>query len=323
MWQTIRFSVPFLISKIFASIAVPLFFFISGYLFFGKTNGFGQQDYINKMKKRARSILIPYLFWNLLIILLYLFIEQLTPGLFSGRNKPVSDYTWSDWLWAFWDMKHINSGGDSMPINYPFWFIRDLMVVMFFSPLVYFLLKRLKQYAVLSLGVLWFTGCWFPVVGFSIIALFFFSAGAYLGIFKKDFTETAKAHADILAIAYTLFAIVILTFRETGWVIYIHNLSILIGMVVAIGGCARFLEQGCWRVNRFLSEGSFFIYAAHAMPLAFVIKACFKLIQPQSEGSLLFLYLFCPAITISVCLAAYYLLNRYLPRFTAIITGGR
>lgn len=41
------------------------------------------------------------------------------------------------------------------PINYQLWFIRDLFLVVLISPLIYFLLKRLKFWFVLSLGGAW------------------------------------------------------------------------------------------------------------------------------------------------------------------------
>ena len=314
----------YLFSQIFARIAVPLFFFISGYLFFFKTDGFSGQTYVAKMKKRARSILVPYLCWNLLIIVFRLVCEQLAPGLFSGRNKPVADYGWSDWLWAFWDTGHINPDAEGcMPINYPFWFIRDLMVVMVLSPLVYWVVRSLRHYSVLVLGVLWLAGWWFSVIGFSLDAFFFFSAGAYFGIFKKSFVDAVRGRAILLGIVYAVLAVAELCFREAEWIGYVHKLGILVGMAFAVALCAHFLAQGRWQASRFLSDGSFFVYAYHAMPLAFVIKLCFKLIHPQTDGALLFLYLFCPAVIILVGLGLYYGSKKYLPRFTAVITGGR
>lgn len=200
-------SFSYLFSEVFSCIAVPLFFFISGFLFFYRSDGFDGRTYAGKLKKRARTILVPYVIWNLLIIVFYLFAELLFSGLTSGRNKPVADYSVADWFWAFWNTQHINPEvRGAYPINYPFWFIRDLMVVMLFSPLVYFLVKRMKHYAVIVLGALWMTGCWFGVSGFSLDAFFFFSAGAYFGIHKKSFLMQNAVLP--LAVVYALFAIV-------------------------------------------------------------------------------------------------------------------
>ena len=51
-----------IITNELARIAVPLFFFISGFLFFYKTDSFTLEKYKNKLKKRFRTLLIPYFF---------------------------------------------------------------------------------------------------------------------------------------------------------------------------------------------------------------------------------------------------------------------
>ena len=54
-------------------ISVPLFFFISGFLFFYHIENFDIAIYKKKILKRIKSLLIPYLLWNTLFFL-YLFI---------------------------------------------------------------------------------------------------------------------------------------------------------------------------------------------------------------------------------------------------------
>lgn len=245
----------------------------------------------------------------------------------SGKNKLICDYNITDWLWAFWNTNMINlpTGPDlgALPIGYQFWFIRDLMVVMLFSPIVYFLVKKLRQYAVLGLGVLWLFGWWFEVVGFSITALFFFSAGAYFSIHGKNFAEVMKPFLPAIAILYFPMVIVELCFRNEIWCTYLHSIGILFGILLAITLSAYFLKKGKWHVNYFLSDSSFFIYAYHAMPLIFVIKFFLKSVQSYTDGMILVLYVLCPLVTILVGLAFYYLLKKYLPTFTSIITGSR
>src|SRR4051812_48092296 len=45
-----------------ARIAVPLFFMMSGFLFF-RGAGFSARIYRAKLRSRARSLLVPFLFW--------------------------------------------------------------------------------------------------------------------------------------------------------------------------------------------------------------------------------------------------------------------
>ena len=48
--------------NIITRVAVPLFFVFSGYLFFYKNRSFTFGTYFMKLKKRVRSLLVPYLF---------------------------------------------------------------------------------------------------------------------------------------------------------------------------------------------------------------------------------------------------------------------
>lgn len=319
--------ISYLFSEIFSRIAVPLFFFISGFLFFYKVGSFTGQTYCQKLKKRAKTILVPYLLWNLLVVLFFFLSQSFFPGLMSGKNKLICDYNISDWLWTFWNTNMINppttADKGAYPICFQFWFIRDLMVVMLFSPLVYFLVKKLRHYAVVCLGILWVFGWRFDVVGFSSAAFFFFSAGAYFSIHGKNFVETMRPFLATSAALYILITIIELCFRGEAWCPYLHNMGILAGIVLAVTLTAHCLGKGTWHTNTFLSDSSFFIYAYHAMPLAFIIKFFFKMIQPHTDGMVLALYVLCPLITILVGLPLYYLLKKYLPVVTSVITGGR
>ena len=116
----------------FVRIAVPLFFFISGFLFFKKVENFGWVEYKNKIKNRVKRLLVPYLLWNIIVIVLkYIFYK-------IGLEK--ADYLFEDGLrWVY----HIIW----RPINIQLWFVRDLFLVVLMSPIVYFLIKRLKVFS--------------------------------------------------------------------------------------------------------------------------------------------------------------------------------
>lgn len=309
----IYINVSYLFSNIFARLAVPLFFFFSGFLFFYKTVDFVGRTYLSKLKKRFRTVLVPYFLWNLLLILLLFSFQSLVPGLLSGKDKLVVDYTPSDWV----SVLLVN------PIDYPLWFIRDLMVVFIFSPLLYFLLNVLKCFFILLLGGLWLLGFWDAIAGLNTAAFFFFSVGAYFSIHKRNFVKDLIPFLPISVFLYALLVIVQLCFKEQTWSEYIHKAGILSGIILVITLTARMVSSGKWKVNDFLSCSSFFIYAYHAMPLAIFIKIMLKFIHPHSDGMMLVIYLFCPFVIMFVGLLLYYLTNRYFPRITSVLTGGR
>lgn len=84
-------------------LAVPFFFFISGYLFFTNYKN-GKEFYFYKWRKRFYTLLVPYIFWNLLTIVLYYLLQRysLTKDYFSGTYPPILQYRWKEFFQAFW-----------------------------------------------------------------------------------------------------------------------------------------------------------------------------------------------------------------------------
>jgi len=318
-------SVFFLFSKVIFEVCVPLFFFISGFLFFYKTAGFSTEIYLQKLKNRVRSLLVPYIFWNLLVIIFLLLAQTFLSGsLVSGRNKLILDYSLMDWLWSFWDTSMVNARSNkSLPINSPFWFIRDLMVVVLFSPIIYWLIKKLGTYAVIILGLLWVCNPFFYLPGLSTVSFFFFTAGAYFSINAKNFVVSMRPMLGIVVPLYVLLVVAQLSFLGQSWWVDLYCAGIIVGLVTIVSVSAHFIDQERWATNVFLANSSFFIFAYHRLPLVFVIKFLFKVLRPQSEALLLFLYFACPIIVIVLGLLIYSLLKQFWLRFTAIISGGR
>ena len=56
-----------LMCEILPQFCVPMFFAISGYLFFYNLDKFSTRQYLNKIKRRFHTLFIPYLFWNLVV----------------------------------------------------------------------------------------------------------------------------------------------------------------------------------------------------------------------------------------------------------------
>lgn len=191
-------NLSFLLGQIFSRIAVPLFFFISGFLFFFNVKQFTKDVYLQKIKSRISTLLVPYLFWNLLMIVLYFCIQNFFPDITSGRTKLMCDYSFSDWLACFWDYKSINpflaETHPISPILGQFWFIRDLMVVVVFTPLLYWLLSKLRFACVMLLGLFWLFFCEVEIAGFSPVSFFFFTFGAYCSLNKIDFAVLCRKY---------------------------------------------------------------------------------------------------------------------------------
>lgn len=131
-------------------VAVPVFFAISGYLFFYRVRDFTPELYKSKLSKRVKSLLVPYLIWNTLFIGLFFLkgVPPLSSFYPSAANFQISTY----WL--------LNSyiGLDGYPLLYPLWYVRDLMIIVLISPIVYYFVRKIKYVYMAILGVLTIVG---------------------------------------------------------------------------------------------------------------------------------------------------------------------
>lgn len=311
------FSLLYSFTRLLIRIAVPLFFFISGFLFFYKTTDYSFGIYWEKLKKRTHSLLIPYIIWNSFILIGYLITQTYFSTPSSGSIDDIRNYGIVDFLRVYWD-----GASGNAPINTALWFIRDLMVLCCFSPLIYFLVKRLNIYYLGILFILWMTDMWFHTVGFSIVSVFFFSAGAYFGIYKKNFIVLlCPNNWRYYLISYLAISCMCLYLRniDGGGC---ANIAILMGILCILAICAYFIKKGVWKPNTFLAESSFFIYCYH-LSLAFLRKYIVRFLHPDSDFAWIGVYLLFPTIIVLLGLAILYLLKRYCPRIVAVITGGR
>lgn len=303
-----------IITQEIARLAVPLFFFISGFLFFYRTE-FSMKAYGQKLKKRVRTLLIPYLFWNAAALMAFVLTQYFMPSLTSGTKIPIADYGLSDYLNSFW----------TEPASPQFWFIRDLMVIVLFTPLLYYLLKFGKAYVVAALGVLWVLESQTDVQHSATFAFFFFSFGAWFSINKRNFTIYFSSIRKLLTFIYPVLiaASTLLWFFSIDDLQIVHNIGIIAGLMFVVSWSAHGINTGKIRANGFLADCSFFIYAYHYLPAFFVVKCYLKLLRPASELAMLAGYLLIPVIIICLGIVIYAILKRYLPTFTSFITGGR
>lgn len=113
--------------------AVPVFFFFSGYLFFRNIST--TKDVFNKMKTRAKSVLMPFLVWSALYLLIFT-IGSFTP-FFSSEGVSFAPLD-------------ILKGIVFYRYCFPLWYMYQLVMFVLLTPLINVLLK--KRY--LSLGLL-------------------------------------------------------------------------------------------------------------------------------------------------------------------------
>lgn len=320
-----------------SDLAVPLFFIISGYLFFKGLEDDWQWDaYKKKLSKRVRTLLIPYLIWNAISIVGWV---QNIYRLGEPLNEYFGGFTPLGIARLFWQAgvhheEQLNILGMNCVLDYPalvpFWFIRDLMVMMVLAPLFFFLIKRLGGFLPLLLGICYVLGIRLNVQGFSTVAFFFFSFGAWVSLSRKDFTNIAiNSLRFLLPCVFLLFVgAVIAKYMDVESRRLWQSLFIVPGCVVAVGLCTFLQRIGKVSVLLALSSSSFFIFAAHALEYIGALGWSRKFLLttfglPTSEVAALIMYVANPLLATALCVIAYKLLVRFLPRIASVLCGGR
>lgn len=313
-------TLSFVLSKIVARIAVPNFLFISGYLLFRGVEKPSLRLYGEKLKRRVRTVALPYIFWNFAIILLYFVGQMLLPNLFSGGHTKVCDYTPLEFLQAFWRVE-----GTDSPINPPLWYMRNLMVMVVLSPIIYLLLKN-RVAGLLFIATM--LGLWLGVPKCSEVVwlqpkvLFFFSLGGWLSIHKVAFPKFRLSVVAMLLFLY--IAAIVGTLSTVGeWQRLAYEVAILLGMPLSLYVAYYLVTVKGWQVPSVLGSSYFFIYLYHYIPQALVQRVMLRLFEPATNGGYLTIYLISIIATLFVGVALFHLLKRFLPKTTAFILGNR
>ena len=78
------------------------------------------------------------------------------------------------------------------PINLPLWYIRDLIVLIVFSPVIYFFVRYARYLWLLFSGILMVLNIGLPYTFVTVVGVFFFSLGSFLAINKFSLWECEK-----------------------------------------------------------------------------------------------------------------------------------
>ncbi len=313
--------------------SVPIYFFISGYVFFVGVE-LTRERYFQKLKNRVKTLLIPYMVWNTLAIGM-LFMKLLPCLSHFLPSAYTLNFSWKGLLSCYWmyDQTLIPdptthsyiSNNYLAPIDVPLWFVRDLMIVVLFTPLLYWVMQRTKFYMVVLIGILWF------VTGYTDLdylhtlstAFFFFSLGAYMSINRKDMFQVFGQYFHLSIALYislgVLYFVSACYFPEI--LIAVKQLNICVGLVLAYNLSAWLLKKGVCHVNPFLASASFFIYVAHLFIGLKLTRFLYVFLSPSSSMGILGINIVSIVLNILILLSIYYLLQRYCPSVLRVLTG--
>lgn len=274
-------------------VAVPLFFFISGLLFYYSC---GRNDINNKLKRRFKSLVIPYILWNALFFTLY-------------------------WVLSHWEFTASRMHMAEVPNNpgfvlngilnskfTPLWFIKDLIIFTLCAPVIYFLIHT-RKLAIVTLAVSITIGLIFdfsyenPIVWLPV-----YMQGAVWGrYYYNDYshhTSTAltrhlkgcysrQAAIGIMSVCFVGLYLLIL-FKPESIIIYRYATPIILWVITDLV-LGRYLDDS-FVVKTWMGY-TFFIYCTHYFVLN-IIQKVFVLNFKPSELLLTLMMILTPVITI-------------------------
>lgn len=316
------------VDKFVADFSVPTFFFVSGYLFFA--GGMSGEIYKKKLKRRARSLLAPYIIWNILAVL---FAAMLFLPVFSKIFPSLQGESFHMTLREFINGFTIGTNADSSPHAGNLWFVRELMTVILLSPLINLLIDKAGGYLLSVFYLIWayvFITQPSMYLQFLTSALLFFSSGAYFAKNEIDPSSFFKKYWKLTLAIFLVLEIWSLFLGESTTlpvrIIKIITVPCALSLVFYIGGL---WGQSKLR-NRILGEAplanlipgvAFFIFVAHGIILFHVKVLAFYIVQPTGDLSFLAAFLLTYFGVIILLIGLYILLGKISPALQQLLSG--
>lgn len=300
---------------------IPILFAISGYLFaLGDGGAHGP-----RLRRRARTLLLPYLIWSAFGLALTFALEQWP----ATREAVVASQ-----LQPFGDLRVGQYGAHELfvrlaiaPVPFQLWFVRCLFVYNLLYPLLRGAVTRAPKTTMGVGGLLWLSsfGAWL-VEGEGLL---FFTLGIWL----------AKARFDVgrrpswrwlgpLAVLWVGVALAKtwLAFQGPGAepALYLmHKFVVAAGMVVMWHAIDPLVA---WAMARrsfaWVTSFSFMIYALHVPLQNYLLNLVFPHLA-WIPGYRLLTFFLLPTLVVVICVAAGAALRRQAPMVYGWLTGGR
>ena len=312
----------YLLSYKLAQIAVPLFFFISGYLYFFKADLKKKIDlsfFFANNKKRIKTVLIPYVLWCVIWFFI-LYLLQLLPFVKNYFSEPLHSMTLKDKLLNLF----------VYPVNYPFWFLRELMLLFVLSPLVFLLIKYLKvvYIVVLFILIIVFSKLLsvYDITLLQSMPIFYFSLGAFISLNKINIESKLSSFKSFgLLIIWILFNILSFYFDNDfkSEDIYIRSFNVIKDIVgcLAVWYMYDFFNQKEQWKNYSFYQYSFFIFAFHGIPTAILVKL--SQVFKNNEYLTFLAYVSIIILIVMISIFTGNLIKRSMPQFYRLVTGNR
>ena len=306
------------ISGMIGRMAVPLFFAISGYLFFLNTDK-GIQAVGQKIKKRVRTLVIPYMIACLFLPVFYLLMEVIPgTGGFINSESPFSENLKLPigqlLVFLFFD------SGSGSPCAFHLWFLRDLIIIVAVSPILYWIRNTKINGIVVCAALYGLSLIDIPIL--PTYGMFWFMFGAY---FLNELSKVK--YRKTLTVLFLALSVVELGFPEWGGHFLILKIPIiLLGLISIWLWYDRLVPESFeLRNHKILSTAcgfTFFIYLYHE-PTINIVRKLLVIPFGHNSFSFAFSYLISPWLFAFIFVFIGMVLKNYVRKPYSIIVGGR
>ena len=322
--ETVIFDVPawldtleFTFSEVLCGCAVNAFFFLSAYLLYRKPFSWKQN-----IKKKARSLLVPYFIMNSLWILIF-FTAQHIPAMSSFFSDPKNIV--ANWDLAEWISRYFASPSSMFPMLYPLWFVRELFIMNLLSGIYPWIVKKLGHFSLALFVLVWVFLLSSNVFFIHLQALCFWGMGCYFANRRISISSLDK-HKAIIASVYIPLAVAVVALHYSAYsddsiYRYFHRLCTMTGIAFWFVYATK-VKGRIKSIVLSVSKYSFCIFIFHELNLTILRKITTKVV-PQTTFFALILYFIIPAIIIGFCILLSRLLEKYMPKVYSLISGGR
>ena len=283
-------------SQIIARVAVPLYFFFSGYLMSMGLNSFN--DWKKKEKRRVSSLFMPYVIWNSLYGAFLFILSFYTDTSFTNTSN----------ILEIFKLVYIS------PAISPLWFIRDLMIFQLISIFFIYLSRNLIYLLLIGLTVFWLITFHYFNSIISTEGLLFFTLGFYHYLPGFNFFKKKWKYAVVLAIILSI-SDVFIRYSNLNYSLIFHRLTVL---MLSYSFIFLFVDSDIFKkvLNKFkrLQRFTFYIFVLHFPILS--------LLSVFLDSNNLIFYIIKIIITIVVCIFIGRILNK-LPKLSKLLTGNR
>lgn len=303
---------------------VPLLSLVSGWLFFTFAAERAVPALRERIGKRVGSLYLPLVVWNTVYLLIAVVACTQAPGnaFVAQLNFQPSEAGFPQYVNAVFALT-------GHPVGFQFWFVRDLLVTVLFSPVLWFALRHAPYVGMAVLGAAWLLGNDL-VVFFRTDVAFFFYLGGFLRMYRVPLEIGRGATAGLLALYVAL--VVLRTLAPLAIEVQPHRPELLeiatramrpVGVLACWGLCLHLARTRLGTTIAQYGGLSFFVFATHFPLIAAVKLALWPLLPAESDGWMIAHYALSVAVTVAISLALGLLVARYVPGVFAWMNGGR